>query len=130
MVFSFNYFYLQMRLKNGQYNVVMFNTAYIIGMISVPVPFQKMTVLSNFLYQLFALFRFRKLLFTVYICIKSVLCIAIPRRCHVCGSTTSASLCDTRTIYLGNLQTCPSGSDFCMTDIIHGAGGSVQIFKR
>ncbi|XP_065941167.1 uncharacterized protein [Magallana gigas] len=55
---------------------------------------------------------------------------AIPRRCHVCGSTTSASLCDTRTIYLGNLQTCPSGSDFCMTDIIHGAGGSVQIFKR
>lgn len=39
-----------MRLKNGQYNVLMFNTAYIIGMISAPVPFQKMTVLSNFLY--------------------------------------------------------------------------------
>ncbi|XP_078311135.1 uncharacterized protein LOC111136671 isoform X3 [Crassostrea virginica] len=52
------------------------------------------------------------------------------KKCHVCGNIAASISCDTRSIYLGNLQTCPGGSDYCMTDIVHDGGISPQIYKR
>ncbi|XP_048731534.2 uncharacterized protein LOC125648466 [Ostrea edulis] len=54
----------------------------------------------------------------------------VSRKCHVCGNSSNSISCDTRTIYLGNLQTCPQGEDFCMTDIIHDGQANPNIYKR
>ncbi|XP_078334029.1 uncharacterized protein LOC144625721 [Crassostrea virginica] len=52
------------------------------------------------------------------------------RKCHVCGDYDSQFSCDTRSIYLGNLQDCPVGADYCMTDIIHDGGTYPSTYKR
>ncbi|XP_078332806.1 uncharacterized protein LOC111126691 isoform X4 [Crassostrea virginica] len=53
---------------------------------------------------------------------------ASSRYCHQCGDLASNIPCDTRTIYLGNLQKCASGN-FCMTDILQ-TSSEVSIYKR
>ncbi|XP_062601098.1 integumentary mucin C.1-like [Saccostrea cucullata] len=52
------------------------------------------------------------------------------RMCHTCGNANNSLPCDTRTIYLGNLQSCDPGEDFCMTDIVHDGSPYPKTFKR
>ncbi|XP_062592553.1 uncharacterized protein LOC134253995 [Saccostrea cucullata] len=52
------------------------------------------------------------------------------RMCHTCGNADNSLPCDTRTIYLGNLQSCAAGEDFCMTDIVHDESPYPKTFKR
>ncbi|XP_062601101.1 uncharacterized protein LOC134262785 [Saccostrea cucullata] len=52
------------------------------------------------------------------------------RKCHTCRDANSSISCDTRTIYLGNLQNCASNEHFCMTDIVHDGSGNTQTYKR
>ncbi|XP_061171438.1 uncharacterized protein LOC133180968 [Saccostrea echinata] len=52
------------------------------------------------------------------------------RKCHTCGDANNSISCDTRTIYLGNLQNCAPGEDFCMTDIVHDGHAYPKTYKR
>uniref|UniRef100_K1R499 Uncharacterized protein n=1 Tax=Magallana gigas TaxID=29159 RepID=K1R499_MAGGI len=43
----------------------------------------------------------------------------VVRKCYSCGDSLNSIPCDTRAIYVGNLQDCGPGEDYCMTDLIH-----------
>nr|XP_034308306.1 integumentary mucin C.1-like isoform X2 [Crassostrea gigas] len=52
------------------------------------------------------------------------------RKCHICGDSPNSIPCDTRAIYVGNLQDCGPGENYCMTDLIHTGQSFPSIYKR
>nr|XP_034336663.1 thrombospondin-1 isoform X4 [Crassostrea gigas] len=52
------------------------------------------------------------------------------RQCHICGDSSNSIPCDIRSIYVGNLQDCAPGENYCMTDLIHNGQTFPSIYKR
>ncbi|VDI31637.1 Hypothetical predicted protein [Mytilus galloprovincialis] len=52
------------------------------------------------------------------------------RTCHICGDMTIQVPCSSREIGRDLPQTCKTGEDYCMTDIVQDAQGNVDVFKR
>ncbi|XP_078334015.1 uncharacterized protein LOC144625706 [Crassostrea virginica] len=52
------------------------------------------------------------------------------RTCHVCGDSDNGISCSTQSIYLGSLQQCAPGEDFCMTDLLQDGQQYPKTFKR
>nr|XP_034336678.1 integumentary mucin C.1 isoform X8 [Crassostrea gigas] len=54
----------------------------------------------------------------------------VVRKCYSCGDSLNSIPCDTRAIYVGNVQDCGPGEDYCMTDLIHTGQTFPSIYKR
>ncbi|XP_056009490.1 uncharacterized protein LOC125680118 [Ostrea edulis] len=54
----------------------------------------------------------------------------VRRHCRQCGDLSSSNPCSTLDVYTGPSTACPTGLDFCMTDVIHDINGNDNIYKR
>ncbi|XP_071154110.1 uncharacterized protein [Mytilus edulis] len=52
------------------------------------------------------------------------------RTCHICGDMTIQVPCSGIEIGRDLPQTCKTGEDYCMTDIVQDAQGNMDVFKR